>query len=83
MSVNTDIWELLILRKKVKPSHFHDAFEIGSICFMLEWKSFSDSQRSEVFYDILFDHRSWKFGSYKPRLHGAQLPLVSTPFRKK
>ena len=48
MSINTDIRELLILRKNVKPSHFPDVIEMGSICFMLERKSFSDSQSSEV-----------------------------------
>ena len=51
MSINTDIWELLILRKKVKPSHFHDA--IGNICFMLVRLSFCDSQNSEDLDDIV------------------------------
>ena len=34
--------------KNVKPSHFSGVIEMGSICFMLERKSFSDSQSSEV-----------------------------------
>ena len=55
MSINTDIWELLILRKTVKPSHFHDITEMRNICFRMERESFSDSQSSEVFDDILFD----------------------------
>ena len=38
--------------KNVKPSHFHEATDIGNICFMLERKSFSDLQSSEVFDDI-------------------------------
>ena len=50
MSFSTDIWELLILRKNVKPSHFHDVNDI----WVLERKSFSVSQSSEVFDDILF-----------------------------
>ena len=54
MSINTDICELLVLRKNVKTSHFHDVIEMGNICFMLERKAGSDSQSSEVFYDILF-----------------------------
>ena len=54
MSINTDICELLILRENVKTSHFHDAIEMGNICFMLERKSGSDLQSSEVFDDILF-----------------------------
>ena len=34
---------LLILgKKKVKPSHFHDVIERRNICFMLEWKSYTD-----------------------------------------
>ena len=56
MSINTDILELLILRQKnFKPSHFHGVIKMGNICFMLERKSFSDLQSSEVFGDILFD----------------------------
>ena len=31
---------------------------IGNICFMLERKSFSDAQSSEVFDDILFDYKT-------------------------
>ena len=27
MSINTDMWELLILRKNVIPSHFYDVIE--------------------------------------------------------
>ena len=68
MSINTGIWELLILRKKnktkqnkqkknnnVEPSHFHDVIETANMSFMLERKSFSDLQSSEIFYDLLFD----------------------------
>ena len=53
MSLNTDNCEILVLRKK--PSHFHGVTEIENICLMLERKSFSDLQSSEVFDDILFD----------------------------
>ena len=56
ISINMDIWELLILRKNAKPLHFHDVIEMENISFMLEWKSFSNSQSSEVFDDILFDY---------------------------
>ena len=35
--------------KNVKPSHFHDITEMGNTCFMLERKSFSDSQSYEFF----------------------------------
>ena len=41
MSINTDIRELLILRKNVKPSHFHAVTEMGN-----ERKSLSYSQSS-------------------------------------
>ena len=61
---DTDIWELLILRKKKKKKktlHYHDVIEIGNICFMLERTSFSVSQRSEVFDDILFDSKTENF----------------------
>ena len=61
MSINTDIWELLILRKKVKPSHIYDVIEMGNICFMLERRSFRVSQSSEVF-DNTADSRYLDFG---------------------
>ena len=50
----SDIWELRILHKNAKASHFHDVIEIGNICSMPKRKLFSDLQRTEVFDDILF-----------------------------
>ena len=41
----------------MKPSHIYDVIEMGNICFMLKRKSFSDSQRTEVFDDILFNKK--------------------------
>ena len=55
MSINTDICELLVLRKKRQTVTFSRRHKIVSIYFMLERKSVSDSQISEVFDDILFD----------------------------
>ena len=56
MLINTDILESLILCKKnIKPSHFHDVIKTEKICFMPKAKSFGDSQCSEVFNEILFD----------------------------
>ena len=55
MSINTEIRELLILRRKrqtVKSSRRHCN---GKYLFHAGIKSFSDSQGSEVFEDILFD----------------------------
>ena len=37
--------------ENVKQSHFYHVIEIGNICFMLERKPFSGSQKSEVFTD--------------------------------
>ena len=57
MSINTNIWELLILhqKKNVKPSPFHDVIETENNFSLLKRKSFNDSQGSEVFDDTLFD----------------------------
>ena len=55
MLISTGIRERLILRKNVKPFHLHDVIEMGNSHFMLERKSFSGSQSSEVFDDMLFD----------------------------
>ena len=45
---------ILILRNNAKSSHIHDVLsEIGNICFMLKRKSFSVSQGSKVFDDIV------------------------------
>ena len=55
MSINTEIRELLILRRKrqtVKSSRRH---VMGKHLFHAGIKSFSDSHGSEVFEDILFD----------------------------
>ena len=50
--INTDKWELIILRKK-------NSADRHIFTTSLKWeifgKSFSDSQSSEVFDDILFD----------------------------
>ena len=46
---------LILCKINVEPSHFHVVIEIGNICFMLKIKSFSGSQSSEVFDEILFD----------------------------
>ena len=50
--------ELLILCKKVETLRFHDIIKLGNVCFMLKRKSFSDSQRTEVFECILFCYQT-------------------------
>ena len=45
---------ILVLRNNAKSSHIQDVLsEIGNICFMLKRKSFSVSQGSKVFDDIV------------------------------
>ena len=40
MSINADIWELLILRKNIKQSRFHDVIEIENILWFTKFWSY-------------------------------------------
>ena len=67
MSINKNISEVFILRKKRHiPSHFHDVIEIENICFMLKGKSFSDPQRTEVFDGLLLDRNIYFLNHIPP-----------------
>ena len=58
MTINTEIYKFCV--KAVQPLLFH-VINIVNACFMLERKSFSDLQSSEVFDDILFENRKFWF----------------------
>ena len=55
MSINTDIRELQILRKKRQIVAFYDVTKIENNCFMLQRKSFTRIHKICSFDDILSD----------------------------